>query len=111
MGKIPIRKNLGLEKTEEDALCFIREYEPPEGFYLGFSGGKDSIVVYDLVKKAGVKFKAYYSDTGIEPPELIGFIKRNYQDVEFLKPNYKRHRSFFGMVPLIGAPNIFRRWC
>lgn len=29
--------------------------------YLAFSGGKDSQVIYDLAKRSGIKFKAYYN--------------------------------------------------
>jgi len=35
---------------------------------LGFSGGKDSVVLYDLTQKAEVKFEAYYSSTGLDAP-------------------------------------------
>lgn len=28
---------------------------------LGFSGGKDSQVCYDLCKRSGIEFKAYYN--------------------------------------------------
>lgn len=38
------------------AIDRIREFEPPEGYYVAFSGGKDSEVVLDLVKRAGVKW-------------------------------------------------------
>jgi len=63
---------------EERAIEFIRQHEPPDGYFLGFSGGKDSVVLYDLTVKAGVKFQAYYSATGIDPPELVKFIRDNY---------------------------------
>ena len=33
------------------AIDKLKKYEPPEGYYVCFSGGKDSTVIYDLVKK------------------------------------------------------------
>ena len=40
------------------------------GFWLAFSGGKDSQVLYHLALLAGVKFKAYMNLTSIDPPEV-----------------------------------------
>jgi len=60
--------------NDEIAIERIKSFEPPEGYYVAFSGGKDSIVVLDLVKRAGVKYDAYYHVTGIDPPELVHFI-------------------------------------
>jgi len=59
----------------------IREFEPPEGYYLAFSGGKDSIVIYRLAQMAGVKFDAHYNNTSVDPPELVHFIRKNYPEV------------------------------
>lgn len=67
----------------EYAIQHIKENEPPEGYYVAFSGGKDSQVIYDLVKRAGVKADFHHSITNVEPPELIWFIKQNYPDVQF----------------------------
>lgn len=39
----------------------------PEGYYLCFSGGKDSQVIYELAKQAKVKFQAYYNVTTVDP--------------------------------------------
>jgi phosphoadenosine phosphosulfate reductase len=64
----------------------LRCFEPPEGYYLAFSGGKDSQVVYHLAREAGVKFDAHYSRTTVDPPELVRFIKKNYPDVIIEKP-------------------------
>lgn len=103
--------NLASQIKEEEAIEFIQKHEPPEGYFLGFSGGKDSVVLYDLAIKAEVKFEPYYSDTGIDPPELVRFIKKHYPDVKSLKPNWHGHRSFFGMIPGKGFPTKFARWC
>lgn len=64
----------------QHSIALLQEHEPPEGYYLAFSGGKDSIVCYDLCKKAGVKFDAHYM-RAMEPPELVYFIRKHYPDV------------------------------
>jgi len=64
----------------------IKKYEPPEGYYLAFSGGKDSQVIYHLSQMAGVKLDAHYYVTTVDPPELMAFIKKKYSDVIFDLP-------------------------
>ena len=68
------------------AIDRLQEYEPPEGYYLAFSGGKDSQCIYHLAKEAGVKFDAHYNVTTVDPPPLLQFIKKNYPDVAFDLP-------------------------
>lgn len=72
---------------QNKTLDRIRAFEPPEGYYLAFSGGKDSITCYHLLKMAGVKFEAYYNLTTVDPPELVYFIKREYPDVKINSPD------------------------
>jgi phosphoadenosine phosphosulfate reductase len=67
----------------ELAIQRLKSFEPPEGYYVAFSGGKDSQCVYHLCKMGGVKFDAHYAVTSVDPPELVRFIKRNYPDVSF----------------------------
>lgn len=76
------------------AIELIRQYEPEEGYFLAFSGGKDSIVIYDLAVKAGVKFDAHYNNTQIDPPELRLFVKRNYSNVDWIQPK----KSMFQLI-------------
>lgn len=70
-----------LQKSEALAL---RYYE--KGFYLAFSGGKDSQALYYVAKMAGVKFEPHYSLTTLDPPELVRFIRGYYPDVIIDRP-------------------------
>lgn len=49
---------------------------------LGFSGGKDSQVCYDLCKRAGIKFRAVFNHC-FETAETLRFIRQHYPDVEW----------------------------
>jgi len=68
------------------AIQRYKTFEPEEGYYLAFSGGKDSIVIYEIAKMSGVKFDAHYNWTTVDPPELLYFIKKNYPEVTIHKP-------------------------
>ena len=93
-----------LRKCEQMAL----DYDPEDGFYLAFSGGKDSQVLYHLAKMAGVKFKAHMNLTSIDPPEVIRFVKRNYPDVELIKPKMSIYDMALKKHLL---PTRAIRWC
>lgn len=108
---MPQQLNIWDQTRKEEAIQFIRKHEPPEGYFVGFSGGKDSVVLLDLVRRSGVKHLAGYSATGIDPPELVRFIRQHYPEVKWYRPNWKGHRSFFGMLPEKGFPTKFARWC
>lgn len=71
-----------IRKSEKIAL----RLDPENGFYNTFSGGKDSQVLYHLVKLSGVKAKTHMSLTSVDPPEVISFVREQYPDVEMIKP-------------------------
>lgn len=75
----------GKDKAEI-AIDRLQAFCPPEGYYVAFSGGNDSVVILDLVKRSGVKYDAHYNITGIDPPELYYFIRDNFPEVERHKP-------------------------
>lgn len=91
----------------EVAIDRIQTFEPPEGYFLAFSGGKDSIVIFDLAIKACAKFDAHYNKTGIDPPELVFFIRENYPDVIYEKPL----ENIFHLVERKGLPRRNARFC
>lgn len=103
-----IQQDLYGKSFEDVAISRIREYEPPEGYYLAFSGGKDSIVIYDLAVRAGVKFDAHFSRTTVDPPEVLKFIKEYYPDVIWEKPKM----SMFRLIVKKGIPPTkLMRYC
>lgn len=73
----------------ETAIRRLQAFEPEEGYYVAFSGGKDSQCIYHLCKAAGVKFDAHYNVTSVDPPELIYFIREHYPDVIWDVPHDK----------------------
>jgi phosphoadenosine phosphosulfate reductase len=77
---------------EDIAISRIQKHEPEEGYFLAFSGGKDSIVIYDLARKSKVDFSPFYKITTVDPPEIIHFIRKHYPDVKFIKPKYTMYQ-------------------
>ena len=96
-----------LEDKVNRAIDRLRTFEPPEGYYLAFSGGKDSQCIYHLAKEAGVKFDAHYNVTGIDPPELVYFIRENYPDVQ--RDMY--NKSMWKLIVQNGPPTRLQRFC
>mgnify|MGYP004444422295 FL=1 len=70
-----------LHQLIDKSIERLTGFEPEEGYYVAFSGGKDSIVVKQLMKMAGVRFDAHYSTTSVDTPELVRFIKDVHPDV------------------------------
>ena len=89
------------------AIERFKTFEPPEGYFLAFSGGKDSVVIKELASIAGVKYDAHYNNTTIDPPELVRFIREYHGDVEFHYPKV----PFLKEMVKRGFPQRQRRWC
>lgn len=79
----------GLNKVDI-AIKRFQTFEPEEGYYLCFSGGKDSVVIKALADMAGVKYDAHYNVTSVDPPELVYFIREYHPDVIW---NYPRDKD------------------
>jgi len=90
-----------------ESVEILRMYEPPEGYYLAFSGGKDSVVLYAMAQEAGVKFDAHYNILP-DPPELIRFIREVYPSVKIERPS----ETMWQLVPRkCYPPTRMARYC
>ena len=96
-------------KTKLDvAIERIKSFKPKNGYYLAFSGGKDSVTIKALTNMAEVKYDAHYNITGIDPPELVYFIREKYPEVE----RNQHEKSFFQLVVKKGIPPTrLARYC
>lgn len=90
------------------AIERLRTFEPPKGYHLAFSGGKDSQAIYELSIMAGVQFDAHMSLTTVDPPELLAFVKANYPSVELHRPK----ESMWRLIRRKGTfPTRIMRFC
>lgn len=98
----------GVRNKVKIAIERLREFEPPEGYYVVISGGKDSTVVYDLVKRAEVKADFHYSVTYLDAPETVKYIKQHMTDVVF---EYPPHTFWELVIAKKLPPTRISRWC
>ena len=93
-----------LQKAEKIAL----NYDAENGYYLAFSGGKDSQALFHMTQLACVKFCGHMNLTSVDPPEVIRFVKKNYPEVELIKPG----KSIFQhAIEKQILPTMRVRWC
>ena len=69
------------------AIDLVRSFEPPDKYYLAYSGGKDSIVVEAILRMAGVGYDVHYNMTTVDPPELVRFVIRQFEAVIYDLPD------------------------
>lgn len=93
-----------LRKAERLATA----YDSENGYFLAFSGGKDSQCLYHVAKLAGVKFQAHMNLTSVDPPEVIRFVKKQYPDVVLAKPKDSIYNIAVQRKIL---PTMRVRWC
>jgi len=94
----------------------LKAFEPRngEGYYLAFSGGKDSVVCKALMDMAGVKYDATYRVTSVDPPELVRFIMEEHSDVRREIPHYSDGKpiTMWNLIPKkLMPPTRLVRYC
>lgn len=79
--------NLKIRLTQDRIKAWVNHYGV-DGVYVSFSGGKDSTVLLDIVRKMYPEVKAVFSNTGLEYPEIQKFV-RKHDNVEIITPKMK----------------------
>lgn len=86
-------------KLDDISIERLRTFMPPEGFWVAYSGGKDSDVILDLVRRSGVKYDAHHSLTTADPPEVVWHVKKQ-QDVTIHRPQ----KTMWELIKYHGCP-------
>ena len=82
-----------LQRKVNHAIRLIQIAAPKnKPIEVSYSGGKDSDVILELAKMAGVNFRAIYKNTTIDPPGTIKHCQDN--GVEILQPK----KSFLKLI-------------
>lgn len=94
----------------EKSIKLLRQVQKilKKPYYGRFSGGKDSCVIMQLAKEAEVDVEWYYSNTTMDPPELLRFIRDKHPEVEIQHP---KKNLVMRMVEKGVAPSRRIRWC
>lgn len=84
---LKIMQQWSLERKINVSLTRIQEwyYRFNGKVYVSFSGGKDSTVLLDLVRRTFPEVPAVYIQTGMEYPDVLDFIK-GIENVQYIKP-------------------------
>lgn len=96
---------MDLQHKIDFAIKLLRAIPQDGPIELSYSGGKDSDVILELAKMAGIPFEAIYKNTTIDPPGTIKHCKDN--GVTILQPKM----SFLQIVEQKGTPSRFARFC
>lgn len=92
----------------------LKMFQPAEGYYLAFSGGKDSVTCKALLEMAGCKYDATYRVTSVDPPELVRFIRDQHPDVKREVPRDKDGKpiTMWNLIPRkMMPPTRIVRYC
>lgn len=94
-----------LTKKIDNALLLLSSACGNNVVEVCFSGGKDSDVVLELSKMAGINFQAIYKNTTIDPPGTINYVISKGTTIMTPKLN------FFDLVKKNGMPTRRARFC
>lgn len=94
-----------LQKKVDFAIKLLQSIPQDGDIELSYSGGKDSDVILELAKMAGIPYRAIYKNTTIDPPGTIA--RAREMGAEVIHPE----KTFFQLISEHGFPSRFRRFC
>jgi phosphoadenosine phosphosulfate reductase len=108
MQQIALLREITLPAMAEHSIKLLQANKPDGEYYGCFSGGKDSCVIKELARMAGVRVTWHYNMTTIDPPPVIYFMREHHPDVIHEKP---KHGNFFARMEQKGFPTRRNPWC
>lgn len=78
-----------------------------DNLQLANSGGKDSLVIYTLAKEVGADIPIIHSNTTIDPPGTLQYIRECMPETVIINPP----ESFYQIVQRKGLPTLRARFC
>ena len=94
-----------LQKKVDFAIKLLQSIPQDGDIEISYSGGKDSDVILELAKMAGIPYRAIYKATTIDPPQTIAHARE--MGAEVIHPK----KTFFQLVSKSGFPSRFSRQC
>lgn len=94
-----------LDKKIRFAIKLLQNIPQDGPIEVSYSGGKDSDVILQLTKEAGIPFEAIYKNTTIDPPGTIHHAKE--MGATIIRPK----QTFAQIIEDKGFPNRWRRFC
>lgn len=94
-----------LQHKVDKAISFLQVACKNEIVEVCYSGGKDSDVILELAKMAGIKYRAIYRNTTIDPPGTI--LHCINKGVEIMQPKVR----FLSLISRKGFPTRRVRFC
>ena len=94
-----------LQKKVDRAIRLLQSIPQDVDIEVSYSGGKDSDVILELTKMAGIPYRAIYKNTTIDPPGTIAHARE--VGAEVIHPQ----KTFFELISEIGYPGRVSRFC
>ena len=104
---------IDLVKKEKTAIERLKAFEPVDGYYIAYSGGKDSDCIRILAELADVKRDLIHNLTSVDAPETVRYVK-SIPDVEIEKPRYAdgERITMWNLIVKKGTPPMrLSRYC